>query len=120
MPIEPPEIPPATPGQPTEPPQEDPPGNPQPEVPPPVREPGEPPTPDELPGGMPDEFPVRGPNGPTTPGPATDAIKAASRGRTWNFGLNPMTECAMNDGAFSRYGPRNISNFAFESRHNPA
>ena len=40
MPIEPPEIPPATPGQPTEPPPENPPGNPRPEVPPPLREPG--------------------------------------------------------------------------------
>jgi hypothetical protein len=43
MPIEPPEIPPATPGQPTEPPREEPPGSPRPEVPPPVREPGQPP-----------------------------------------------------------------------------
>ena len=120
MPIEPPEIPPATPGQPTELPQESPPGNPRPEVPPPVREPGEPPTPDELPGGMPDEIPTRGPNGPTTPNPATDAIKAASRERRWNFGLNPASEYAMNDGV-SRYGGRgNISNFAFERRHNPA
>jgi hypothetical protein len=71
MPIEPPEIPPATPGQPTEPPQEDPPGNPQPEAPPPMREPGEAPRPDELPGKTPDEFPTRGPNGPTAPNPAT-------------------------------------------------
>jgi hypothetical protein len=55
MPIEPPEIPPATPGNPTEPPQESPPGNPQPEVPPPMREPGEAPRPEELPGKMPDE-----------------------------------------------------------------
>jgi hypothetical protein len=72
MGIEPPEIPPATPGQPTEPPREDPPGNPQPEVPPPMREPGEPPRPDELPGRMPDELPVRGPDHPRTPSPATD------------------------------------------------
>src|SRR5215831_13941828 len=71
MPIEPPEIPPATPGQPTEPPQEDPPGNPQPEAPPPMREPGEPPRPDELPGQTPSEFPARGPSGPSTPNPAT-------------------------------------------------
>jgi len=68
-PIEPPEIPPPTPGTPTEPPREDPPGNPQPEVPPPMREPGEPPRPDELPGKTPDEFPLRGPNGPATPQP---------------------------------------------------
>ena len=60
MPIEPPEIPPATPG------------NPRPEVPPPMREPGEPPRPDELPGERPDELPVRGPEGPRT-SPATDA-----------------------------------------------
>ena len=72
MPIEPPEIPPATPGQPTEPPPESPPGNPRPEVPPPLREPGQPPQPQELPGKMPDELPIRGPNGPRTPNPATD------------------------------------------------
>ena len=64
MPIEPPEIPPATPGQPTEPPPENPPGNPRPEVPPPLREPGQPPQPQELPGKTPDELPIRGPNGP--------------------------------------------------------
>jgi hypothetical protein len=51
---------------------ESPPGNPRPEVPPPIREPGAPPQPDELPGKMPDELPTRGPNGPTTPNPATD------------------------------------------------
>jgi hypothetical protein len=73
MPIEPAEIPPATPGNPSIPPPENPPGNPRPEVPPPVHEPGEPPRPDELPGKMPDELPVRGPNGPRTPSPATDA-----------------------------------------------
>jgi hypothetical protein len=72
MPIEPPEIPPPTPGQPTEPPREDPPGNPNPEIPPPVHEPGAPPQPQELPGKMPDELPSRGPNSPTTPNPATD------------------------------------------------
>ena len=60
MPIEPPEIPPPTPGQPTEPPREDPPGNPRPEMPPPMREPGAPPPPQELPGKTPDELPVRG------------------------------------------------------------
>jgi hypothetical protein len=73
MPIEPPEIPPATPGNPSEPPPESPPGSPQPEIPPPVHEPGEPPQPDELPGRTPDELPVRGPQGPRTPSPATDA-----------------------------------------------
>jgi hypothetical protein len=72
MPIEPPEIPPATPGNPTEPPPESPPGSPRPEVPPPIQEPGEPPQPEELPGKMPDELPVRGPNGPRTPSPVTD------------------------------------------------
>jgi hypothetical protein len=72
MPIEPPEIPPATPGTPTEPPREDPPGNPRPEIPPPVHEPGEPARPQELPGKMPDEVPLRGPSSPTTPNPATD------------------------------------------------
>src|SRR6185312_12829088 len=72
MPIDPPEIPPATPGQPTEPPPENPPGNPRPEVPPPLREPGQPPQPQELPGKTPDELPPRGPNGPRTPNPATD------------------------------------------------
>jgi hypothetical protein len=70
-PIEPPEIPPATPGTPTEPPPGIPPGNPRPEIPPPVHEPGESPRPDELPGRMPDEVPVRGPPGPTAPPPAT-------------------------------------------------
>ena len=69
-PIEPPEIQPPTPGNPTEPPPEEPPGNPRPEVPPPVREPGQPAPPDNLPGQTPDEFPVRGPNNPTTPNPA--------------------------------------------------
>jgi hypothetical protein len=94
MPIEPPEVPPPTPGQPTEPPPGIPPGNPRPEVPPPVREPGAPPRPDELPGKRPDELPVRGPNGPRTPNPATDASSRAnidfaitntSQGTTWNF-----------------------------------
>jgi hypothetical protein len=72
MPIEPPEIPPPTPGQPAEPPREDPPGNPNPEIPPPVHEPGAPPQPQELQGKMPDEVPGQGPNSPTTPNPATD------------------------------------------------
>jgi hypothetical protein len=72
MGIDPPEIPPATPGQPTEPPQESPPGGPRPEVPPPMQEPGEPTRPEELPGSTPEELPVRGPEGPRTPSPATD------------------------------------------------
>jgi hypothetical protein len=67
MPIDPQEDPPIEPGQPAEPPQESPPGNPRPEVPPPMQEPGEPPRPDELPGQIPDELPVRGPQGPSTP-----------------------------------------------------
>jgi hypothetical protein len=74
MPIEPPEVPPATPGHPTEPPQENPPGDPRPEIPVPVREPGESPRPEELPGRMPEELPVRGPPGPSAPNPATDIM----------------------------------------------
>jgi hypothetical protein len=71
QPIEPPEIQPPSPGNPTEPPSEDPPGSPQPDViPPPIHEPGEPPPPDDLPGKAPDEIPRRGPNSPTTPNPA--------------------------------------------------
>jgi hypothetical protein len=73
MPIDPQEDPPIKPGQPSEPPQESPPGNPRPEVPPPMRDPGESPTPEELPERMPDELPVRGPQGPRTSYPATDA-----------------------------------------------
>jgi hypothetical protein len=73
MPIDPQEYPPIKPGQPSEPPRESPPGNPQPEVPPPMREPGQPARPEELPGHMPDELPERGPGGPRTPSPATDA-----------------------------------------------
>jgi hypothetical protein len=76
MPIEPPEIPPATPGTPTEPPLESPPGSPRPEVPAPVREPGESPRPEELPGKVPEELPVRGPSSPTTPNPAVDGPPA--------------------------------------------
>jgi hypothetical protein len=79
MPIDPQEDPPIKPGRPTEPPQESPPGNPQPEVPPPMREPGEPARPEELPGKMPDELPVRGPQGPVTPTPATDLSPGAQR-----------------------------------------
>ena len=67
MPIDPQEDPPIKPGQPAEPPQESPPGNPRPEVPPPMQEPGELPRPDELPGQIPDELPVRGPQGPSMP-----------------------------------------------------
>jgi hypothetical protein len=73
MPIDPQEDPPIKPGQPTEPPQESPPGNPQPEVPPPMRDPGEQLTPEELPGRVPDELPVRGPQGPLGPSPVADA-----------------------------------------------
>ena len=40
-----------------------------------MREPGEPPRPDELPGRMPEELPVRGPQGPPS-SPATDAAVA--------------------------------------------
>jgi hypothetical protein len=64
------EIPPATPGNPTEPPPEEPPGNPSPEVPPPMNDPVEPSHPNELPGRIPDELPIRGPKGPSTPNPA--------------------------------------------------
>ena len=107
MPIEPPEIPPATPGQPTEPPRESPPGNPRPEVPPPVREPGVPPRPDELPGKMPDEVPGRGPNGPSPSNPATDTAferrqsgtSDMPQGTIWNFDLKPAPECVMNERA---------------------
>jgi hypothetical protein len=73
MPIEPPEIPPPTPGNPTQPPQEDPPGSPRPEVPTPIQKPGESPRPEELPGRTPEELPVRGPQRPGTPSSATDA-----------------------------------------------
>jgi hypothetical protein len=69
MPIEPPELPPGSPGNPSEPPPENPPGNPRPEVPPPIREPGEPPRPDELPGNLPEEQPARGPGRPRFPPP---------------------------------------------------
>lgn len=72
MQTEPQEVPPDKPGQPTEPPQESPPGNPRPEVPPPMHDPGEPKQPQELPGYVPDELPVRAPDGPRTPNPATD------------------------------------------------
>jgi hypothetical protein len=68
MPIDPQEDPPIKPGQPSEPPPESPP----PDVPPPMQDPGEPPRPEELPGHIPDELPVRGPQGPSTPSPATD------------------------------------------------
>lgn len=67
IPGEPQEIPPATPGNPSEPPQESPPGNPRPEVPPPMRDPVEPDSPRELPPDAPDERPVRDPKRPHTP-----------------------------------------------------
>lgn len=61
------EDPPIKPGRPTEPPQESPPGSPRPEVPPPMHDPAEPASPQELPGYVPDELPVRGPD--ISPGP---------------------------------------------------
>jgi len=42
-----------------------------------MREPGAPPQPQELPGNTPDEFPVRRPDQPSTPNPATDGGKKA-------------------------------------------
>jgi hypothetical protein len=51
---------------------------------------------------------------------AADAKKAALRGKTQGCGLKLASEYAMNVGAFSHCRPRNISNFAFERRHNPA
>jgi len=38
-----------------------------------MQDPGEPSRPEELPGNTPDELPVRGPEGPPAPSPATDA-----------------------------------------------
>jgi len=70
MGIDPIEDPPIKPGRATEPPQESPPGSPQPDIPPPMNEPGAPAPPQELPGVTPEELPVRGPAGPSTP--ATD------------------------------------------------
>ncbi len=70
---EPREVPPAEPAQPSQPPHGVPlPGS-QPDIPAPVREPAAPPAPQELPGRTPDEMPPRGPSGPRTPYPATDA-----------------------------------------------
>jgi hypothetical protein len=114
-PIEPPEIPPPTPGTPTEPPREDPPGNPHPEAPPPMREPGAPPQPQELPGKMPDEIPPRGPSGPTTPNPATNRA-----GQREDAKAGWSSEYAMNNGGFGCYVMRNICESAFEPCHNPA
>jgi len=92
MPIDPQEDPPIKPGQPSEPPRESPPGNPRPEVPPPIQEPGQPPRPEELPGQIPNELPVRGPEGPRTPSPATDAGDAHL----------PASESNLNPGAPDR------------------
>ena len=61
IPGEPQEIPPATPGMPTEPPVASTPGNPRPEVPPPMHDPVEPDAPRELPPDAPDEAPVKTP-----------------------------------------------------------
>jgi len=116
MPIEPPEIPPSTPGHPTEPPPEEPPAGPRPEIPPPVREPGEAPPPDELPGRMPEELPVRGPNGPRTPSPATDAKRCDAT----NIAVSGGPEYVMNYGGPAHYVAQNKSESAFERRHNPA
>jgi hypothetical protein len=130
MPIEPPEIPPATPGNPAEPPQESPPGSPRPEVPPPVQEPGEPARPEELPGRVPEELPVRGPQGPRTPPPAADlqgrksdpnpGISNMSQRTMWNFGLKRSPECVMNKHLTGPCAFRNKYQPAFEGRHNPA
>ena len=95
MTIEPPEIPPATPGQPTEPPLESPPGNPRPEMPAPIHEPGQPSQPQELPGKTPDELPTRGPNGPHTPNPATDwagSERSSSERAMNNDACNPLRQ----------------------------
>jgi hypothetical protein len=96
MPIDPQEHPPINPGKPTEPPQESPPGNPRPEVPPPMQEPSGPPRPEELPGKMPDELPVRGPEGPRTPYP-TDAGIAdlPGQGRDLDPGMSGMRRGTM-------------------------
>jgi hypothetical protein len=53
------EIPPPTPGIPTEPPDESPPGNPRPEIPPVIDDPAEPGPPRELPPDTPNEVPTR-------------------------------------------------------------
>jgi hypothetical protein len=134
MPIDPQEDPPINPGKPTEPPQESPPGNPRPEVPPPMQEPGEQPRPEELPGKMPDELPVRGPEGPRTPYPTDGGVRryagstARSRsghirhaaGDNVKFGLKRSSECAMNRGASGLSVFTNKNQSAFEGRHNPA
>lgn len=64
---DPPEIPPPTPGNPTEPPEESPPGNPRPEIPTPIDDPVEPNPPRELPPDSPDEVPVPERRGPSLP-----------------------------------------------------
>jgi hypothetical protein len=117
MPIDPQEDPPIKPGQPSEPPRESPPGNPRPEVPPPLQDPGEPSRPEELPGRTPDELPVRGPQGPSTPHlrPISEALACQPRGLilalttricrrghagdTVKVRLKPSAECVMNNGA---------------------
>jgi hypothetical protein len=53
-----------------------------------MQDPGEPPMPEELPRRMPDELPVRGPQGPRTPYP-TDAGIAGLPGSEPD--LNPGT-----------------------------
>jgi hypothetical protein len=97
MPIEPIEDPPIKPGQPAEPPREEPPGSPRPEVPPPMEEPGAPPRPEELPGHTPDELPVRGPDGPGAPSPATSGGVGdlPSEGSDLNPGSSAMPQGRM-------------------------
>ena len=101
MPIEPPEIPPATPGTPKEPPPGIPPGNPNPEVPPPAHEPGMPPRPNELPGENPQEAPQRGPGGPHPPSPTDTGTQMRLHSRSGQYGtfdLKAPPEWAMNKG----------------------
>lgn len=74
--VDPPDIPPPSPGTPAEPPQESPPGDPRPEVPVPVNDPAEPDAPREMPPDRPDELP--GPGGPRTP-PVNHASSPAQR-----------------------------------------
>lgn len=64
---DPPEIPPPTPGTPTEPPQESPPGNPRPEIPPVIDDPANPDSPRELPPNTPEDASLRGPGAPRKP-----------------------------------------------------
>jgi hypothetical protein len=68
-----------------------------------MQDPGDPPRPEELPGKTPDELPVRGPEGPRTPSPATDAGIADLPGSMPD--LNPGTvELAIEDNVKVRFG----------------